>query len=405
MPQKGPNVYEVKLTALRRRQDEKGGTPDLSKRWTFVQLQHDVTSAEDALRKMVTRFFELHPSDALLLPKGEKGFQEITSPGAVGTFLSAHDSEGDSYKVGNDLASLNVVKMPAMSGDTPTHLTPKSDKEYSERLHQNFEVGPAYETLLVQMPSPVKGETMSTIQYKGHAYRPIIVKESPLPALRMALMHQMDLVTRTTGSYIQQQASEAELSGVLRLASYLSDRITEETHRGVVSAAKKFQESGRVDDIDVLMKIQRVKDDLEMRGKDGDLADALRAIGGATTANDAVRAMKHLVELSPALNGETGDQAALSAVYTNIDGEEVPWVVYIKRSDWKGPTYIYDALTHMAYYDQLTPELYAKMEAELDDMAQQHTPDAAEESEEPDMAEEPESVPAPAEEPPKRQWA
>lgn len=376
MPKKGPNVYEVKLTALRRRQDEKGGTPDLAKRWTFVQLENDATSAENALQKMLQKFFELHPHDVVLLPQGEKGFKEISSPGGGSGFLNEHKSDGDSYKVGNDLASLNVVKMPAMSGDTPTQLTPKSEKEYSERLQKNFEVGPAYETLLVQMPSPVKGETMSTtVQYKGHTYKPVFVKPSPVKGLQASLMTQMDVVVATTNLYIQQKVSASEMNGVLRLASYLSDRLAEEASRGIVEAKNRFREtSGSVDDIDVLMKIQQIKSDLEMRQRDGELADALRAIGLAKNPNEAVRAMKNLIELSPALNGETGAHASLASVTTSVDGQNIPWVVYIKRPDWEGPTYLYDVLTHMAYYDKLGKELYAKLQAELEELSAEEAP-------------------------------
>ncbi len=380
MPNQGPNVYEVKLTALRRRQDDKGGTPDLAKRWTFVQLEKDATSAENALQKMLQKFFELHPHDVVLLPQGEKGFKEITSPAGGGAFLGEHKSDGDSYKVSNDLASLNVVKMPAMSGDTPERLTPKSDKEYSERLQKNFEVGPAYETMLVQMPSPVKGATMTaTVQYKGHTYKPMYIKPSPLRGLQASLMAQMDVVVAATDLYIQKKASVSVMNGALRLAAYISDRLAVESSRGLVEAKNRFRDtSGILDDVHIGVRMQDVKSDLELRGeKEGELADVLRIMGHAKDPNDVVRGMKQLIELSPALNGETGAQASLAQVTTKVDGEDVPWAIYINRPDWEGPTYIYDVLTHMAYYAEINNELYAMLRSELKEMM-----DAQEEAQE-----------------------
>jgi len=399
MPKNGSNVYEVKLTALRRRQDETGGAPDLSKRWTFVQLQQDARDPQDALHKMLEKFFRLHPHDAVLLPKGPKGFKELVSPAGADDFLSRGDIEHGSVQMGNDEAALNVVLLPAMSGKMPKGLpTPKSDREYSERLEKNFEVGPAYETMLVQMPSPVKGNTMPSslkeIQYKGHLYRPVRFVEDPTNGLKQALMDQMDVVVATTDLYLQNKASAAALDGTLRLASLISDRLTEVARVGIVSGSKRIAESRSVNDTDVLMKIQRIKDHLNMRSKDADLAVALRAVGTALTANDAVRAMKDLIEVSPALNGTEGPPSSLAVVNTNFEGEDIPWVVYIDRPEWDGPTYVYDALTHTAYYDELDDKLYAKMEQKLDELARSRS------TEEEDVPEETEAPREPA-----RMWA
>jgi len=375
MSEKGTNVYEVKLTALRRRREDGGGAPDMSKRWTFVQLQRNATTPQDALQKMLRRFFELHPHDTVLLPKG-KGFKELTSHKGAQGFLSDLKSEDGSFRLGNDLASLNVVLMPAMSGERPSGLpTPKSDEEYSKRLQQNFEVGPAFETLLVQMPSPIKGNTMSTIEpitYKGHLYRPVVISASPSVGLKKALMEQMDVVVATTELYLQNKVSVDVLDGTLRLASLISDRLTAVASFGIVTAAELAQKVAGVQDTDVLMKIQRIKDELKMRHNDKKLADVLRSIGTAKSANDAVIAMKRLLEVSPALNGAEGAPASLAVVNATVGDESLPWLVYVKRPDWEGgATYIYDALTHSAFYDVLDDEFFSRAEQRLDDMLQE----------------------------------
>jgi hypothetical protein len=130
-----------------------------------------------------------------------------------------------------------------------------------------------------------------------------------------------------------------------------------------------------------------------MRRRDGELADALRAIGNAKSGNDALLALRELIELSPALNGQTGERASLAAL-THPDDDDVVLGAYIYRPDWKGPTYVYDAMTHMAYYDQLGPQLYAKIEDELDEAARRDAPD-------PEPEQEPEQAPAE----PERLWA
>lgn len=182
MAKKGPSFYNVTLTAVRNYEPGKGA-PRKSQFWAFSQAVEAAGGYSGALSAMVDKFFDLYPNHAIVLPAGDRGQKIITrnNRDGVGGYLAGKkaDPKGD-YDIESSDASLHIHKMRALSGETPISLTPKSEKEYDDRLHQNVESYKWWQDPIVQMPSPIYVLEKSSrslhnvpgvIKYNGRLYR------------------------------------------------------------------------------------------------------------------------------------------------------------------------------------------------------------------------------------------
>lgn len=157
MAKKGPSFYNVALTAIRNYEPGKG-PPRKSQFWTFSQVVDSVDGYPGALSAMVDKFFDLYPNHAIVLPMGEHGQKIITRSsrsGLDGYLTGKRSSSGGDFDIESSDASLRIHKMRALSGETPISLTPKSEKEYDDKLHQNVESYKWWQDPIVQMPSPI----------------------------------------------------------------------------------------------------------------------------------------------------------------------------------------------------------------------------------------------------------
>ena len=182
MPNKGPAFYNVTVTAVRNYTPGKG-PPRKNQFWHFSQAVQSSDGYPGALAVLVDKFFSFHPNHALVLPMGEKG-QKILTRGdrsGLGGYLEGKGAglKGD-YEIDSADALLRIHKMRAMSGETPVSLTPKSQKEYDDKLHHNNESIQWWNDSIVQMPAPIyvldkeagpAEDAPNMITYKGRTYR------------------------------------------------------------------------------------------------------------------------------------------------------------------------------------------------------------------------------------------
>jgi hypothetical protein len=182
MAKKGPAYYNVTITAARNYEPGKG-PPRKNQLWQFSQVVQSSGGYPGALSAMVDKFFDLYPNHAVILPVGEKGQSILTRGNRAGlkSYLDGKKAgpKGD-YSFDSADASLRIHKMRAMSGETPVSLTPKSDQEYSDKLHHNNESIQWWNDPIVQMPAPIYvldkaagpvEDAPNMIKYKGRFYR------------------------------------------------------------------------------------------------------------------------------------------------------------------------------------------------------------------------------------------
>jgi|GEM_PF-2748357 len=201
MADNGKAAYQVSVTGVRDYEGEQKPPPK-SKKWQFSHMvETSQDSVSGALKAMGKKFFDLYPANegfAILVPIGDKGGSFITSPGGLAS-AARGESKGDSLVRQNPQATLAIRKLRALSGETPTHLTPRSEKEYSEALEGNMEAYTWWEEPTTYMQSPIYVHTKgSVIKYRGAYYlrmaAPASVEEMSEPDLRAAFDAQMKFV-------------------------------------------------------------------------------------------------------------------------------------------------------------------------------------------------------------------
>jgi hypothetical protein len=182
MAKKGPASYNVTITAVRNYEPGKG-PPRKNQFWQFSQAVQSSSGYPGALATMVGKFFDFYPNHAIVLPTSEKGQKILTRNDKAGLkgYLEGKQSgpKGD-YELDSADATLRIHKMRAMSGETPVSLTPKSQKEYDDKLHHNNESIQWWNDPIVQMPAPIyvldkaagpAKNAPGMITYKGRTYR------------------------------------------------------------------------------------------------------------------------------------------------------------------------------------------------------------------------------------------
>lgn len=201
MADSGKAAYQVSVTGVRDYEGEQK-PPLKSKKWQFSHMvETSQDSVSGALKAMGKKFFELYPANegfAILVPIGDKGGSFITSPGGLAS-AARGESKGDSLVRQNPQATLAVRKLRALSGDTPSHLTPRSEKEYSEALEGNTEAYTWWEEPTTYMQSPIYVHTKgAVVKYRGAYYlrvaAPASVEEMSESDLRSAFDAQMKFV-------------------------------------------------------------------------------------------------------------------------------------------------------------------------------------------------------------------
>jgi hypothetical protein len=259
MAKKGPASYSVAVTAIRNYVPSTGA-PRRDQVWTFSQTVRSANGYPGALRALAKLFFNDYkkPSGegmdgdfALLLPSGKRGQIVITRSNQerLDSYLNKQRSSNSSdYDLQSSDASLRITKLRALSGETPTTLAPRSEKELSDRLRKNVESIRWWQDPIVQMPTPIYvnekaakicSSAPTRIKYKGSTYRLAIAwNELPVEKLKPAFFAEMEYVAEEmTGIHdLLMQAGEQFHEGFAADATTLLQKAAQRTYKHVLTS-------------------------------------------------------------------------------------------------------------------------------------------------------------------------
>ncbi len=139
---KRPTAYHVTLTAVRNPRPG-NRAPDRSQLWEFSQLVWSRGGYSTALEQVLDAFFDQYPGNAIVIPAAQQSYLVIGScdrARAVQALRTLPTNEQGDYELRSDDALLSIVKMNAMSGDTPDRLAPLGDRALREKLQDGITV-------------------------------------------------------------------------------------------------------------------------------------------------------------------------------------------------------------------------------------------------------------------------
>lgn len=157
-----PSAYNVTITGVRNYVP--GHRVERNQLWGFTQMVWSDKSYSGALREMGKKFFGWYPNCAIALPVGDGSTTiSVVTPANKEKFKSfvaaikPNDKNGD-YRLQNDIATIQIVKLRALSGDYPAELYPHGggDQNYSKALEHNLESFDWAYNSIVQVPSPIR---------------------------------------------------------------------------------------------------------------------------------------------------------------------------------------------------------------------------------------------------------